>query len=472
MRTATTVYTLPLFRNTQVADAPGPDRILVDHQVSGQRVKYWRELRGSKAAKWESFRRFPLVLNADGSPWAPACMWLLDRARADPLKVGSLNPVAQGLRAYKEFLDDFGLQWDDFSAVDKYLRPTYLYKTHLQGLINSGAIKHSTGSSRMNVVVGFYRFLRDHEEWGFRAQNPPWVDRTVGLEYRDSRGFKQVKEITSADVSIQVPKRDYAWDRRIDDGGKLLPLSQSEQMVLVQVLKKLGNREYELMHYTSLLTGARIQTVLTLRWGAFETPPSQINQWPLKLRCGPGTGIDTKRDVPNVYLAIQKELYEWLHTYVISDRARGRREKSEFKQHPMNYLFLSSQGGAYYESKDDRNALRDSSEPLKRSSSTGQNLRSFITAYVIPEIRKTLPDFHYQFHDLRATFGVNWVDAVMKGGDTRQRFTWARDQLRKLMWHKQAATTDRYIEYRHHLHHLEKAEADWNDGLLQLIRSA
>ncbi len=466
------VYTLPILRNTQVADEPGPGRIPVDHQVKGERVKYWRELRASKTVKWETFPRFPMVLNADGSPWAPACMWLLDRARANPLKVSSLNPVAQGLRAYKEFLDEFGLQWDDFSAVDKYLRPTYLYKTHLQGLINSGAIRHSTGSSRMHAVVGFYRFLMDNERLGFRAQTPPWIDRTIGLEYRDSKGFKQVKEITTVDVSIRVPKRDYAWDRRIDDGGKLLPLSQHEQTVLVKALKDLGNREYELMHYTSLLTGGRIQTVLTLRWGAFATPPSQINQWPVKLQCGPGTGIDTKGDVPDVYLAVQRELYEWLHTYAISDRARCRREKSDLKQHPINYLFLSSQGGPHYESKDDRNALRDSAEPLKRSSSTGQNLRSFITDYVIPEIRKTIPNFRYQFHDLRATFGVNWVDAVMKDEDTRQRFTWARDQLRKLMWHKQTTTTDHYIEYRHHLHHLEKAEAHWNRDLLNLIRSA
>jgi len=296
-------------------------------------------------------------------------MWLLDRARARPLKVSSLNPVAQGLRAYREFLDEFGIQWDDFSSVDKYLRPTYLYKTHVQDLINSGAIQHSTASGRMHTVVGLYRFLMVSERMGFRPQNAPWVDRTVGLEYRDTQGFKQVKEITTVDVSIQVPKRDYAWDRRINDGGKLLPLSRHEQRVLVRALKKLGNREYELMHYVSLLTGARIQTVLTLRWGAFAKPPSQINQWPFKLQCGPGTGIDTKGDVPDVYLSMQRDLYEWLHTYAISDRAKSRREKSNLKQDPTNYLFLSSQGSPHYESKDDRNAHRDSADPLKRSGS-------------------------------------------------------------------------------------------------------
>jgi len=91
---------------------------------------------------------------------------------------------------------------------------------------------------------------------------------------------------------------------------------------------------------------------------------------------------------------------------------------------------------------------------------------------VIPEIRKTIPAFHYQFHDLRATFGVNWVDAVMRNQDTRQRYIWTRDQLRKLMWHKRPTTTDLYIDYRQHTELLEKAEADWNHNLLDLIRSA
>lgn len=102
----------------------------------------------------------------------------------------------------------------------------------------------------------------------------------------------------------------------------------------------------------------------------------------------------------------------------------------------------------------------------------GQNLRSFITERVIPEIRKTIPDFHYQFHDLRATFGINWVDAVMENHDTRQRYLWARDQLRRLMWHKRPTTTDRYIDYRQQIQNLEKAEAEWNQHLLDLICTA
>lgn len=466
------VHTLPILRRSKVSGVPGPGLIPVDHQVNGQHVKYWRELAPEKERKWSTFPQFPLVLSGDGSPWAPACLWLLDRARARPLHLSSLPSVAQGLRDYLAFLEDMGLEWDDFSSVDKYLRPTYLYKTHLQDLINRGEAKASTASRKMSAVIGMYRFLIHDKKMGFAPKNPPWVDKEIGLHYRDDKGFSQVHIVASTDIAIHVPKRDDPWDATIDDGGKLRPLLSEEQRALVSALKKLGNRDYELMHYMALFTGAREQTVLTLRWGHFQAPPSSITQWPFKLPCGPGTGIDTKNDVPNVYLVIPPVLYEWLHQYACSERVRSRRDKSKVGQDPMNYLFLSNQGGPYYESKDDRNAMRGADEVLRRSSPTGQNLRSFIKDRVIPEVRKTIPRFKYRFHDLRATFGVNWVVHSVGKEDAKQKYMWAREQLRRLMWHKHPTTTDRYLEYHEHMHQLEKAKADWDRELLALIQSA
>ncbi|MEJ6007173.1 integrase [Paucibacter sp. AS339] len=468
-----TVYTLPILRRSKVSAKPGPGFIPVDHHVQGRHVKYWRELApGEKERKWSAFPQFPLVLSGDGSPWGPACLWLLDRARARPLHLSSLPSVAQGLRDYLGFLEDMGLAWDDFSSVDKYLRPTYLYKTHLQELINKGETKASTASRKMSAVIGMYRFLMSERKMGFQPMNPPWIDKEIGLHYRDNKGFGQVHTVASTDISIHVPTRDDPWDATIDDGGKLRPLPSEEQRALVAALKKLGNRDFELMHYVALFTGAREQTVLTLRWGHFKAPPSSITQWPFKLPCGPGTGIDTKRDVPNVFLVIPEFLYWWLHQYACSERARSRRDKSQLGQHPVNYLFLSNQGGPYYESKDDRNAMRGADEVLRRSSPTGQNLRSFITDRVIPEVRKTIPGFKYRFHDLRATFGVNWVLHCVGKEDAKQKYMLAREQLRRLMWHKHPTTTDRYLEYHEHMHHLEKAKADWDRVLLALVQSA
>ncbi len=468
---AASIHTLPLLRNTRIADEPGPGRLPVDHQVRGERVKYWRELQGTKLARWETFPLFPVVLCADGSPWAPACMWLLSRARANPRAVSTRTSLAQALRDYRAFLDEYGLGWDDFSAVDKYLRPTYLYRDHLQDLIHSRQIAKSTASRRMSGVIGLYRFLLDEaSRFDFRPANPPWVDRQFWLEIRSTEGFKQVLEIQSTDLAIKTDPTEHPLDRRINDDGWLMPLKEEEQRLLLQALRTLGNREFELMHYVALFTGARKQTVLTLRWGLFAAKPSLIKKWPLHIPCGPGTGIDTKRDV-NRSLVFQRELYELLHVYATSPRAQLRRERSALKQAPQNYLFITSQGGPYYESKDDINARRESSEPKARGATKGNVLDTFIQKRVVPLVRQTLPKFDYHFHDLRATFGMNWVNESNQpspGMSPHRRL----ETLRQLLWHRQVSTTEHYISYRKRLQQLDAAEAGWNRRLIEMIQGA
>lgn len=449
--------------------------MLVDHLHNGRRIKYWRERITPTATRWTEFRSLPLVIDSSGAPWAPACLWLLEKAEARPLGISSLGPVAQDLAAYKTFLDELALEWDDFSAVDKYLRPTYLYRNHLHAQLSAGELKKSTASRRMSTVISFYRFLIHNPYMRFSPANAPWVERDVSLEYRDDKGFKQVATITTTNVSIKATKYQDAWDEAINDGGKLRPLPEPEQKALVAALKELGNLEFTLMHYMALLTGAREMTVLTLRVRDVMRPPDQIPQWSHKIRCGPGTGIDTKGNVADVYLSMPRALYAELHAYAVSERAMRRRAKSACGEDPSNYLFLTQRGQPYYESKEDRNAMRDSASPLRRSALSGRPLRKFIEKRVTPLLRKTHPKFKYRFHDLRATFGMNWVDYQMVQTDPEdfgKRYLWARDQLRKLMWHKSAVTTDKYLEYREHMPHQQLAQQGWSDHLIKLIQGA
>jgi hypothetical protein len=467
------VYTLPQFRLTKVWTAPAPGRIPVDHLHGGQHIKYWRGRIEPTATRWTEFRSLPLVVDGAGAPWAPACLWLLEKAQAKPLGISSLRPVAQDLAAYKTFLDELALEWDDFSAVEKYARPTYLYRNHLHAQLNAGELKKSTASRRMSTVISFYRFLMRNPRMRFSPVNDPWVETDVGIEYRDSKGFKKVATVTTTDVSIKATRYQDAWDETINDGGKLRPLPVSEQKALVAALKELGNIEYALMHYMALLTGAREMTVLTLRVRDVMRPPGQIPQWSHKVRCGPGTGIDTKGDVADVYLSMPRALYEQLHAYAVSERAKRRRAKTARGEDPSNYLFLTQQGQPYYESKEDRNAVRDSASSLRRSALSGRPLRKFIEQSVIPLVRKTHPKFKYRFHDLRATFGMNWVDYQMLQAGAEgfgKHYLWARDQLRKLMWHRSPLTTDKYLEYREHMHHLQLAQQGWSNHLVELIQ--
>lgn len=467
------VHTLPLLRLTKVRGTSGKGCLPVDHRYHGKHIKYWREPTKPSATRWTEFRSFPLVVDGAGAPWAAACLWLLDRAQAKPLGIDSLRPVAQDLAAYKTFLDELGLEWDDFSAVEKYARPTYLYRNHLHDQLNAGELKKSTASRRMSTVISFYRYLMRTPRMRFLPANDPWVEKNVGIEYRDSKGFTQVATVTTTDVSIKTTKYQDAWDETINDGGKLRPLPVSEQKALVAALKELGNTEYALMHYMALLTGAREMTVLTFRVRDVMRPPDQIPQWPHKVRCGPGTGIDTKGDVVDVYLSMPRVLYEQLHAYAVSERAKHRRGKTIRGEDPSNYLFLTQRGQPYYESKEDRNAVRDSVSPLRRSALSGRPLRKFIEQSVTPLVRRTHPKFKYRFHDLRATFGMNWVDYQMLQAGSEgfgKHYAWARDQLRKLMWHRSPLTTDKYLEYREHMHHLQQAQQGWSNHLVELIQ--
>jgi hypothetical protein len=223
------------------------------------------------------------------------------------------------------------------------------------------------------------------------------------------------------------------------------------------------------MHYVAIFTGAREQTVLTLRCGSFLKAASEHGEWPFKLPCGPGTGVDTKRNVRG-FLVVPRELYEKLHVYAVSEQAVRRRFKSRLGEDPTNYLFLTNRGKPYYNAIDELRIDFDQSSPGPRFPRTGQNLREFIAKHVIPAMRKKRPDFKYKFHDLRATFGMNWVDS--NSGGNKQNFMWLRDQLRKLMWHRQAATTDLYLNYREHHDQLEAAQSGWSSHLLGLVEAA
>ena len=464
-----------MLRLTKVAEAAGSGRLPVDYQRHGQNVKYWRTPIQPTATRWTEFRSFPLVADSLGAPWAPACLWLLDKAQGNPRNTNSLRPIAQDLAAYKTFLDELALEWDDFSSAEKYARPTYLYRNYLHDLLNAGDLKKSTASRRMSTVISWYRFLMRNSRMNFNPANDPWVESELGIEYRDDKGFRQVVSVTTTDISIKNSPRLDAWDEAIQDGGKLRPLPVGEQRALVRALLELGNTEYALMHFIALLTGAREMTVLTLRIRDVMRPPDQIPQWPHKIRCGPGTGIDTKGDVSNVYLSIPRELYAQLHAHAGSERAQHRRAKTVLREDPSNYLFLTQHGQPFYESKEDRNTLRDSTYLLRRSALSGRPLRKFIEQRVIPQVRKSEPKFKYRFHDLRATYGMNWVDFQMQHAGPEgfsKHYLWARDQLRKLMWHKSPMTTDKYLEYREHMHHLQLAQDGWNKHLVELIMGA
>lgn len=391
-----------------------------------------------------NFNLFPLVLDATGAPWAEAIVYLL--AKIEGIVAPSMatySSIADDLAAYRRFLDESLVNWTEF-PVYKLNRPTYRYNGHLRTAIMAGDIAISTAKRRMSSVIAFYRWLQS--EGLLKPENTPWRESDHFISIKDAKGFNVSKKVKSTDVSIKTPKSVDPYSDVIQDGGKLRPLTHEEQEWVLSALITLENTEMTLIHLFAFLTGARIQTILTMRMRHLnfnlDASTSEV-----RIPCGPGTSIDTKYNKQRC-LIIPIWFYKLLIDYSISERAQKRRALADTSEIDDQYIFLSIRGAPLYGSKKEA-SVYDENNNL-RHAKTGQGVRQFIYERVLPFIRnKFNPNFSYQFHDTRASFGMNLADEqlelVSKGKVTLHQ---CREYLMARMWHESSETTDLYIRYR------------------------
>lgn len=415
------------------------------------------------------FNLFPLVLDALGALWAEANVYLLSRA-ADSLRptMTTFSSMADDLAAYRRFLDDTGVDWTKFPPY-KLNRPTYRYSGHLKLAIAAGEVAPSTAKRRMSTVIAFYRWLRN--EKALVPENTAWRESDRLIELKDVHGFKFSKQFTTTDVSIILPRQNDPYTVTIDDGGKLRPLLQHEQVWVVNALCSVKNTEMTLIQLFGLLTGARIQTILTFRVRHVRNTPAGSGHSELRIPVGPGTGIDTKNDKLQV-LHLPIWFYDSLRTYAHSDRARRRRHIAEGGDTDDQYLFLSVRGTPLYRSKSDT-FLSKNPDNL-RHAKIGQAVRQFMSERIIPYIQQRHdPTFRYKFHDTRASYGMNLTDAqlelVVKGHISLHQ---AREHVKVRMGHESAATTDLYLQYRKNQQFARAVESNYNMHLQQMAERA
>ena len=462
------------------ADAPGATVVTID-QADGVTRSYFRK---PKLVEAESGRidglpgkvmfqvnLFPVVLDTQGIPWAEANMYLMSRLEQDAMPVmTTYASLADDLAAYRQFLDEHQICWTHFPE-QKLSRPTYRFKGHLKVLVNSEVLASGTARRRIGTVIRFYRWLMDDEKV-FTPLYPPWRDADRYLEFKNEHGASFTKRVRTTDVSIKSPKQIDPYDGMLDDGGKLRPMPLVEQEWLLDALISVGNTEMTLIHLFGLLTGARIQTILTFQVRHALLDQSDITGDELRFPVGPGTGVDTKNDKQQV-LHIPTWFYRMLQVYAKSQRAKTRRERAIGGDCESQYLFLSIRGAPFFQSKA-RSAHFDASNTL-RHQKTGQAVRQFITEKIIPLIRMRyeVPGFHYQFHDTRATAGMNWTDhqllLVEQGKITLKE---AREFVKTRMGHSSAAVTDRYLQYRRNLKQVRWATVEYECHLKALSGKA
>jgi len=414
------------------------------------------------------YNLFPVPVNKDGVPWDVAVIYILSRLQ------GQLSPnmttyhgIAEDLGAFLQFSEEYGIDYLDFPQ-NKLKRPTYRFRGYLKNLIFDGQLAVSTAKRRMAAVIAFYRWLVTEKL--LSPANPLWQEKDYYLSVKDARGFPFQVTVKSTDVSIKTPKQNDPHEETIHDGGKLRPLLIEEQKWLIEALSSHGNTEMSLIHAFMLATGARIQTVLTLRVRHVQLEVQDGAQ-EIRLPVGPGTGVDTKNN-KRMTLHIPIWLYEKLRIYSLSDRAKKRREKTAGGHNQNQYLFLTQQGQPYYQSR--KETLSFDSNMKVRHQKKAQTVRVFITEHVIPYVQKKYnPAFRYRIHDMRATYGMNLTDIQLSLVERKETtLARAREFVKTRMGHESWVTTDLYLNYRSNLSMINAAVDAHEQYYRELIEKA
>jgi integrase len=412
-------------------------------------------------------------LDASGLPWFEANIYILSRLENSySPAMSTYDGIADDLTAYRRFIDEEAIDWRTF-PTQKLSRPTYRYCSHLRSAIASGAIKTSSAKRRMSSVIAFYTWIAN--EGILTPANPPWKESDVSFKLRDSYGLEFSKRIRTTDISIRIPKQTDPFGGRIDDGGKLRPLPLNEQRWVVEALLEHRNTEMALIHLIALLTGARIQTVLTIQINhvrKFEMDFSEANS-AKEIRCpiGPGTGIDTKRD-KRMSLHFPMWLCCMMLTYAESERARSRRKLAKGGDNGQQYLFLSKFGTPFYRSKADSGNFDPNCN--KRHPIKGQSVRKYMSEVIIPYVQaKYDARFRYQFHDLRASFGMNLTDTQLKLVESKTRtLSQVREFVKVRMGHDSVSTTDRYLQFQGNYTHILAVVDGHDDHFRRIVLQA
>ncbi len=422
----------------------------------------------------DAYLEFPMIIQGDGQPSEIFNLYLLKKLQQTiQYDFKTFASIANQLLDFQRFLEDEQLDCLKFHKL-KQLNAIFKYRTRLIEQANAGLISASSARGRINAVVNFYRFLVmedlvDHQRYGL-----PFQDVYKYIAVDNEFGARRKMAIKSHDLAIHVPAKA-PNSEVIKDNGELSPLSVEEQAVILKALQK-SSREYQLMFYLALFTGARLQTICTLRIKNLigREPDSQGF---IRLPVGAGTGIDTKFQRP-MTLLIPNWLAQDLKIYIDSPQAQQRRQKSGYGDSNENYVFLTKLGTSFYTSKAEQQEL---TEKIKAFESFGARLklyegeavRSYLKVVLLPEIYLIDPQFQsFKFHDLRASFGMNLLESQLQHLPEGHSAMTAVEYVQARMGHRNISTTLQYLNYKSRLQWRNKIQHEYESSLMKYVMSS
>lgn len=429
------------------AQPPGAVPVLLESSDS-QQVMFQLNEHGANGQEGDVYN-FPVILHVDGLPWNEANSFLLNLVANKHSKTRPTDEArrkASKLLDYLMFCEKNKIDWKDFSGKRPSLRPTYRYYRHLLDLGGKSAavINQYTGT-----VYEFYKFV---------AQS--WLD--IDMDRVDTvKKLKLMLQSSTGHRAIDIEKRSQTRPTAgvspvpigfvRDDGEDLRPLTNSQLSNLLDVIYGDEWSAIErLIVLTALMTGARKQTVLTLRVRHLEafTADKLRSDGTYLLHAGPGTGIDTKFS-KDQRLYVPKQLAEDLLLWSASPAAKKRRaiflarisddENGQAYTEQDCYLFLSDQGNCYYMAEDDPRYASVKSRPIGQVTET---LRKKLMRAVGQKFPAS-----FTYHWLRATFAFQLYQQLvplLKAGNLQYGEEISIIQHR--LHHADRETTENYLK--------------------------
>lgn len=388
--------------------------------------------------------KMPVLIQTDGTLWELGNIYLHHLLVQKSRSQATLESVASGLVDFLRFIEHFDL--DILHLPDQvHERVTYRYKSSLLQRIRQNNIRPSTGRGRICNVLGFYRFCIDNEMFDIGSlRNTPYTEIKRRFTIPTDYGSTFQIDVLSSDLAIRSAKHHISSDE-IQDGGVLRPLMPEEQTLVERYLQHTASREFQLMCYLSLYTGARLQTVATIRVFNIkklkERVPDRFKAYSLTV--GSGSVIDTKNGT-QITLKIPQWLVDELISYSKSQVWRNRAKLSYYGVTDENYIFLTSQGASYYTSLKEIEDRRTDNSLRGFKQCRGLSIRPHIALMINKINSDKVRVSHFRFHDLRATFGMNTLNEMIRSGLGNDQALW---YLKERMGHKNIYTTMRYLDH-------------------------
>jgi hypothetical protein len=423
----------------------------------------------------DCFFHVPIILDPEDIPCEQANSFILSKLTSNKDRT-TIEGYAKVLVLFLNFCEYEEI--DYLQSTSKFRSPLARFKRDQLDKIEAGKLSPSTVKERLSKLVQFYRYLVD--EFKIKFKVTPWIFDKEGLKLIQLQDRVLLKKYKTSDIqqvkgaSRETSEQASFAGEIFDSGERLRPLPESELKILFKALSEIGNTEMTLAHKIIAGTGARTQTIFTLRQCHFEYEPN-VGEEQVYIKAGrwqkEGQSLaDSKLNNPFL-INMPIEIYRAVKVYIRSQRAKNRYEKAKYRfdEPRIQYVFMTQQGSPFYVSKSDPYRMKYKNIP------SGQALTTFVNSILKPkltEMKFENPQKRFKFHNLRASYGLMrlnfYLEHISKGQNVGKAYDKALQLTQKDMNHKSLKTTLNYVQLQENSELIAQANSGWSHYLKEM----